>query len=211
MTRVKILCAVLGLACAASAAMQAQAGKRGDVLDANTASEKQLAALPGLTPALVKTVMERRPFLTMTDLNTLLTPSLNAEQRTALYRRLFVQINLNTASDAEIQLIPGLGPRMLHEFKEYRPYRAMAQFRREIGKYVDDKEVARFEQYVFVPINLNTASDADILSIPGMGQRMLGEFKEYRPYKAMAQFRREIGKYVDDKEVARLERYVTIN
>jgi DNA uptake protein ComE-like DNA-binding protein len=211
MTWLKILCTVLGLAYAASAATQAQAGKRGDVLDANTASEKQLAALPGLTPALVKTVMDRRPFLTMTDLNTLLTPSLNAEQRTALYRRLFVQINLNTASDAEIQLIPGLGPRMLHEFKEYRPYRAMAQFRREIGKYVDDKEVARFEQYVFVPINLNTASDADILSIPGIGQRMLGEFKEYRPYKAMAQFRREIGKYVDDKEVARLERYVTIN
>jgi hypothetical protein len=40
---------------------------------------------------------------------------------------------------------------------------------------------------------------------------MLREFKEYRPYKAMQQFRREIGKYVDDKEVARLERYVTIN
>jgi DNA uptake protein ComE-like DNA-binding protein len=61
-----------------------------------------------------------------------------------------------------------------------------------------------------VPINLNTASDADILSIPNLGQRMLGEFKEYRPYKAMQQFRREIGKYVDDKEVARLERYVTL-
>ena len=100
---------------------------------------------------------------------------------------------------------------MLHEFQEYRPYRALAQFRREIGKYVDDKEVARLEQYVFVPIDLNTATDADILTIPGMGQRMLREFKEYRPYKAMQQFRREIGKYVDDKEVARLERYVTIN
>jgi predicted DNA-binding helix-hairpin-helix protein len=100
---------------------------------------------------------------------------------------------------------------MLGEFKEYRPYRALAQFRRELGKYVDDKELARLEQYVFVPINLNTASDAEILSIPGMGQRMLHEFKEYRPYKAMQQFRREIGKYVDDKEVARLERYVTLN
>jgi DNA uptake protein ComE-like DNA-binding protein len=210
MTRLKTLGAVLVLVCAASAAMQAQAGKRGEVLDVNTASEKQLAALPGLTPALVKTVMSSRPFLTMTDLDKQLA-SLSAEQRTALYRRLFLQINLNTASDAEIQLIPGLGPRMLHEFKEYRPYRAIAQFRREIGKYVDDKEVARLEQYVFVPINLNTASDADILSIPGMGQRMLHEFKEYRPYKAMTQFRREIGKYVDDKEVARLERYVTIN
>jgi hypothetical protein len=38
------------------------------------------------------------------------------------------------------------------------------------GKYVDNKELARLEQHVFVPINLNTASDAEILSIPGMGQ-----------------------------------------
>lgn len=44
-----------------------------------------------------------------------------------------------------------------------------------------------------------------------MGQRMLREFKEYRPYKALAQFRREIGKYVDAREVARLERYVTLD
>ena len=44
-----------------------------------------------------------------------------------------------------------------------------------------------------------------------MGQRMLHEFKEYRPYKSMEQFRREIGKYVSKQEVARLERYVTIN
>jgi len=210
MTGLKILCAMCLVAWAASAATQAQAGRRGDVLDANTASEKQLLGLPGLTPAVVKTILDRRPFLTMTDLDAVLAP-LSAEQRTALYRLVFVQINLNTASEAEIQLIPGLGPRMAHEFMEYRPYRALAQFRREIRKYVDDKEVARLEQYVFVPINLNTASDADILSIPGMGQRMLVEFKEYRPYKAMAQFRREIGKYVDDKEVARLERYVTIN
>jgi radical SAM superfamily enzyme with C-terminal helix-hairpin-helix motif len=100
---------------------------------------------------------------------------------------------------------------MVREFQEYRPYKAMAQFDREIGKYVDDTELARLAQYVFVPIDLNTASDADIQTIPGVGARMLREFKEYRPYKAMEQFRREIGKYVDDKEVARLERYVTIN
>jgi predicted DNA-binding helix-hairpin-helix protein len=100
---------------------------------------------------------------------------------------------------------------MLREFKEYRPYVALAQFEREIGKYVDDTELARLEQYVFVPIDLNTASDEAILSIPGVGARMLREFKEYRPYQALAQFRREMGKYVDDDEVARLERYVAIN
>jgi hypothetical protein len=44
-----------------------------------------------------------------------------------------------------------------------------------------------------------------------MGKRMLREFKEYRPYANIEQFRKEIGKYVDKKEVARLERYVTLN
>jgi DNA uptake protein ComE-like DNA-binding protein len=79
-----------------------------------------------------------------------------------------------------------------------------------MGKYVTPEEVARFEQYVFVPINLNTASDADILTIPGLGPRMLHEFKEYRPYRNIEQFRKEIGKYVNAREVARLERYVTL-
>ena len=211
MNRRTFLAVALVLVVGVPAAVQGQAGRRGDVLDANTASDKQLLSVPGLTPVLVKSILERRPFLSMTDLDALLGQSLSREQRTEIYRRLFVQINLNTAADAEILLLPSLGNRMLGEFKEYRPYKALAQFRREIGRYVDDKELARLEQYVFVPINLNTASDADILSIPGMGQRMLHEFKEYRPYKAIQQFRREIGKYVDDKEVARLERYVTLN
>jgi DNA uptake protein ComE-like DNA-binding protein len=61
-----------------------------------------------------------------------------------------VPININTATDAEILKIPGVGPRMLHEFKEYRPWTSIAQFRREIGKYVDKAEVARLEKYVVI-------------------------------------------------------------
>lgn len=59
-------------------------------------------------------------------------------------------ININTATDAELMSIPGMGPRMLREFKEYRPYTSIEQFRREIGKYVDKAEVARFEQYITI-------------------------------------------------------------
>lgn len=61
-----------------------------------------------------------------------------------------------------------------------------------------------------VPININTATDAEILRIPGVGPRMLREFKEYRPFTSIEQFRREIGKYVDKAEVARLEKYIVI-
>jgi len=202
------LAVIIGLGALSS--VEAQVGKRQNVLDANTASDKELLALPHMTPALAKAVMDRRPFASIKELDAALQP-LSAAQRAELYGRLFVAINLNTASRDEILLIPGVGPKIAHEFEEYRPYKILAQFRKEIGKYVDAKEVARLEQYVFVPINLNTATDADILTIPGLGQRILHEFKEYRPYKTMEQFRREIGKYVSKQEVARLERYVTIN
>jgi DNA uptake protein ComE-like DNA-binding protein len=188
----------------------AQVGHNQGVLDPNVATAEQLAALPGLDSVLVRQIMDARPFLSMTTLDSLLGRALSADQRTALYPRLFLAINLNNTSREEILMVPGVGPRMAHEFEEYRPYTGLAQFRREIGKYVDSAEVARLEQFVFVPIDLNTASDAEILSIPGLGSRMLREFKEYRPYRSMDQFRREIGKYVNAKEVARLERYVTI-
>jgi DNA uptake protein ComE-like DNA-binding protein len=190
---------------------QAQVGRSEGLVNPDLASEKELLAMPHMNAAIVKSVMERRPFLKMTDLNSLLAQSLTGQQLAELYGKMFVQINLNTATDEEILMIPGTGKRMLREFLEYRPYKALAQFHKEIGKYVNDKELARLEQYVFVPINLNTGSDEDILSIPGTGKRMLREFKEYRPYTNIEQFRKEIGKYVDKKEVARLERYVTLN
>ena len=194
-----------------SGATSAQVGSSEGLANPDLASEKELLALPHMNAKIVKEIMERRPFLKMAGLNEVLAPSLNKDQLGELYGKMFVQINLNTATDEEILMIPGTGKRMLREFLEYRPYKTLAQFHKEIGKYVDNKELARLEQYVFVPINLNTASDEDILSIPGMGKRMLHEFKEYRPYANIEKFRKEIGKYVDKKEVARLERYVTVN
>jgi DNA uptake protein ComE-like DNA-binding protein len=203
--------AVLTLATGFAGRVEGQIGRQQGLLDPNIAAEKDLLTLPHLNATIVKGLIERRPFLSMTDLNAFLSQSLNKEQLTALYAKLFVHLNLNSATREELLLIPGMGNRMVREFFEYRPYKSLDQFRKEIGKYVDQKEVARLEQYVFVPINLNTASDADILTIPGLGNRMLREFKEYRPYKSIEQFRKEIGKYVNAREVARLERYVTLN
>ncbi|MEW5918440.1 MAG: helix-hairpin-helix domain-containing protein [Gemmatimonadota bacterium] len=192
-----------------SAPLVAQVGKSVTISDVNIASEADLKAIPGLSEVLVKDIVAKRPFSSITQLDAVLAP-LTKEQRTEVYKKTFVHINLNTATKEEILLIPGVGNRMLHEFEEYRPYNHLAKFHREIDKYVDDAELARLEQYVFVPINLNTASDADILTIPGLGNRMLGEFKEYRPYPNIEKFRREIGKYVNAKEVARFERFVTV-
>ena len=133
------------------AAAQAQTGKPVTIVDANTVSAAELAKLPHMTADLAKAVLAKRPFKSIKDLDSALS-GLTKEQRTELYVKLFVPINLNTATDEEILLIPNLGNRMLREFKEYRPYESLAKFHREIGKYVDDKELARLEQYVSVPV-----------------------------------------------------------
>jgi DNA uptake protein ComE-like DNA-binding protein len=195
---------------AAAMPLHAQVGKNLGVADPNLADRATLRSLPHVNDALADAIIAARPYTSAKALDTAVAATLGEAQRTELYARLFRQINLNTASREEIMLIPGMTSRMAHEFEEYRPYTSLEQFRREIGKYVDANEVARLEQYVFVPLKLNSASDADFMTIPGMTSRMVHEFEEYRPYTSMEQFRREIGKYVDSKEVARLESYVTL-
>ena len=185
-----------------------QVGKNETVLNPNRAGVEQLLALASLDSALVEGLMARRPFIGMEAFDAYLDSTLADSAQAELYVELFLPINLNSASDAEMQLVPGVGPRLAHEFDEYRPYQSLAQWRREIGKYVDDDELARLEQYVFVPLELNSTSEADFRTIPGVGPRLAHEFDEYRPYQSLAQWRREIGKYVDDDELARLERYV---
>ncbi len=209
MTFFKTLAAIL-VAGLLSTAAQAQVGNNTDVINPNVADEDQLAGVAHLDDALVAAIVDQRPLADTLELDALLSRSLSEVQRVELYAELFIPINLNTASGIEILLIPGMSNRMAHEFDEYRPYTSLVQFRREIGKYVDEDEVARLEQYVFVPLDLNSASREDFAGIPGVGNRMVREFLEYRPYQSMEQFRREIGKYVDDDEVGRLERYMTI-
>lgn len=190
----------------------AQVGKSLGVVDANTASEQALLAMPHMTPAIVTGLIAKRPFASITDLHAyLLSQKLSPEQAMAFYEKAFVHINLNTATPDEILLVPGAGKRMVREFDEYRPWKTYAQFDREIGKYVGADGAARLAQYTFIPVRLNSATDADILSIPGAGPRMVREFKEYRPWKTREQFMKEIGKYVGEKETERLWRYVVID
>ena len=212
MTRSRVAFLSLILLTAASATF-AQVGTNNGVLNPNLAGAEELQTVSHIDATIAEAIIAGRPYLTATAFDAILgAASLSDEQRAEVFVTLFVPINLNTASEEEILLVPGAGSKMAHEFDEYRPWGGgMLRFRREIGKYVDDDELARLEQYVFVPMDLNTASGDDFLTIPGVGPNMVHEFEEYRPYVAMAQFEREIGKYVDDDEVARLARFFVIN
>ena len=196
----------------ASAAMYAQVGK--GIIDANTATEAELTTAPHITPAIAKALIAKRTekfFGSITELNAfLLSSGLTQAQAMETYSKIFIHVNLNTGTREEIMLIPNAGARMVREFGEYRPWTSWAQFDKEIGKYVQAEGVAKLKPYVFIPVDLNKATDEDILSIPGAGSRMVREFKEYRPWTSKAQFDKEIGKYVKEKETERLWRFVVI-
>ncbi len=129
-----------------AALLLSQSALAADLLDANAASEEAIAGAADAGTA--ASIVAARPFATVGELNTLLSATMNEDDLESLYGKLFVPINLNTASREDILLIPGVGRKMAHEFEEYRPYSSMEQFRREIGKYVDEDEVARLEMYV---------------------------------------------------------------
>jgi DNA uptake protein ComE-like DNA-binding protein len=128
-----------------------EAAHQGALLDPNTATREQLAAVPGMPGHLVDALVAGRPYADMLAVDKALTAHQpDSAARKALYARVWKPLDLNSAKGEEILLIPGVGRRMRHEFEEYRPYKNMEQFRREIGKYVDKNEVARLERYVTI-------------------------------------------------------------
>jgi hypothetical protein len=186
------------------------------LVEPNVASDAALAALPNINAETVEALKAARPILSATALDQLLTArSLNVAQRTELYSRMFVHVDLNRGTDPEFMLIPGMDAARLGAIKSGRPWRSFDQFRTAIASVSNAAEAERLEEYLFIPINLNTWTEPIMDSFASIGvgtSRWKREFAEYRPWTSMAQFDREIGKYVRNQptEVSRLARYVII-
>ena len=162
----------------------------------------------------------RRPWKNFADFQTEVGKATSAAEATRLEQYFFIPVDLNTFTNDIMDTFAAIGvgtTRWKREFAEYRPWTSQEQFEREIGKYVRSNpgEVARLEQYMFIPIDINTAGDSLVATFAPIGvgtRRWIREFKEYRPWTSAEQFQREIGKYVrgNPKEVSRLWRYVVI-
>ena len=116
------------------------------------------------------------------------------------------KLNLNTATSQEfLAAIPNLGNKMVHEFEEYRPYKSIQQFRREIGKYVDEAKVAEYERYVYVPISENESDAATFQQIPGIDASEAQQLVAGRPYQSRQAFLERVAGMVspDELNVAR--------
>jgi DNA uptake protein ComE-like DNA-binding protein len=201
---------------AVSSAAHAQLGRQQGLLDPNVAADSALAALPGMTAMHAQALRDARPLLSIVTVDSMLNAhGVTKAQRTTLYGKMFLHVDINRGPDAELMLIPGMDAKKLAAIKAGRPWKSFADYTTAMTAASNAAEAARIEQYLFIPIDLNTFTNdiMDTFASIGVGTtRWKREFAEYRPWTSKEQFEREIGKYVrnNPKEVQRLWRYVII-
>ena len=111
-------------------------------------------------------------------------------------------INLNDMTREQLlETIPDFGSRMVREFFEYQPYVSIQQFRREIGKYVDDEQVAFYESYVFVPVDVNECDAETLRQIPGLNDVIAEELMAARPFDSNDAFLAALSEHVSDEQL----------
>lgn len=119
------------------------------------------------------------------------------------------KLNLNAATgDQYLSAIPGFSARMVREFLEYRPYVSILQFRREIGKYVDDAQVAEWEKYVYVPVNVDQSDAATLQQLPGVDGAIADQLIASRPYGSNDAFLAKLATLVSSAQAAEAQAYL---
>jgi len=112
------------------------------------------------------------------------------------------KLNLNSATGDELlAAIPGFANRMVREFQEYRPYLSIRQFRQEIGKYVNEAQVAEYEQYIFVPIAYNESDSETLQQVPGLDAAEAETLIAGRPYASADAFLAKLAEFVSPAEL----------
>jgi hypothetical protein len=212
----RVATAVAALLVAKSAPALAQLGAQQGLVEPNIAADSAMTAVKGITADIAAALKAARPILGPVALDSVLAShNLAKPARTEVYAKMFVHVDVNRGMDAEFNLIPGMDAKKLTAIKAGRPWKDFATFRTEIAKASNATEAARLEQYLFIPVELNTFTTEimDSFASIGVGTRQWKrEFAEYRPWTSMEQFDREISKYLRARptELARLKRYVII-
>ena len=97
---------------------------------------------------------------------------------------------------------------MAREFQEYRPYTTIAQFRKDIGKYVDAAQVAEYEKYFYVPVVPNDADAATLQQLPGVDAVIAAQLIAARPYASKDAFLTKLGGLTSAEQATAAAAYV---
>jgi competence ComEA-like helix-hairpin-helix protein len=125
-------------------------------------------------------------------------------------------IDLNTASQAELEGLPGIGPALAGKIIAARPFRSVDNLKGVQG--IGDAEFAKIKDLVAVSaareneepgkININTADKATLETLPGVGEGVAAAIIAARPFKRVDDLKDVKG--IGDAKFAKIEKLVTI-
>ncbi len=120
------------------------------------------------------------------------------------------KINLNDMTRQELlETIPDFSNRMVREFFEYQPYISIQQFRREMGKYVSAETIAGYEDYVYVPVDVDESDSETLQQIPGLDASIADALMAARPFNSNGKFLETLAGHVSPEQLEQAAFYLS--
>jgi len=195
-------------------------------LDLNTATAKELEELPGVGPATAKKIMAGRPYKSIGDLKaaglsdatiTKITPLVTVGSSPKSTKQPAeksppkavdegpARIDLNTATNAELEKLPGVNPATAKKIIAGRPYKAVSDLK---SAGLTDAAIAKIAPLAEADkFNLNSATASQLALLPGVGEATAKKIIAGRPYASISDLSRA---GVPAATISRITPYVTV-
>ncbi len=187
-------------------------------LDLNTATDKELLELPGVGEVTAKKIVGGRPYKTVEDLAK---AGLTEKEIAKIAPLVTVgtakppaaansPINVNTATQKELETLPGIGEVTAAKIVSGRPYKTVQDL---MKAGVSDSQMEKIKALVVVgaasdsKVDLNVATAKELEELPGIGKVKSEKIVANRPYKAVADLEKA---GLTAQEISKIEALVTI-
>ncbi len=158
--------------------------KAAALVDLNTATSAELENVPGIGPAYAKKIISHRPYASVKDLSKAGIPAANLAKIMPLVTvKVKKLVDVNTATSAELEAVYGVGPSYAKKIIAHRPYATV----KDLSKAgIPAGDLAKIIPLVTVkvkkPVDINTATLAELEEVPGVGSAYAKRIIAHRPY-----------------------------